>query len=148
VLSHSSTRQRIENTDRTLLRYYGGKSLHEQSHGESFISLAQHRFGDHGLYPLDEPEAALSPARQLLFLKVMNRLVDGISSQFVVATHSPILLAYPDALIYQFGEKGLREIAYEDTEHFQVTRDFLSSRERYFKHLFADVEAPGDEEDE
>jgi predicted ATPase len=114
---------------------YGDRSLHEQSHGESFLALAQHRFGPRGLYILDEPEAALSPTRQLTFLRIVRDLVaDG--SQFVIATHSPIILAYPDALIYHLGGEGLAPIAYHDTEHYQVTRDFLASPERYFKHLF------------
>jgi predicted ATPase len=120
---------------------YGGKSLHEQSHGESFLALAQHRFRGQGLYLLDEPEAALSPARQLAFLAIMRDLLEG-GSQFIVATHSPILLAYPEALIYQLGAHGIRQVAYEDTEHYRITRDFLVSRERYFKHMFAADDTP------
>ena len=119
---------------------YGSKSLHEQSHGESFLALANHRFGGNGLYLLDEPEAALSPSRQLSLLKIINRLVERTGSQFLIATHSPILLAYPGALIYEFGSEGVRKVAYEDTEHYQITKDFLSARERYFKNLFAEDE--------
>ena len=115
---------------------YGGKSLHEQSHGESFLALAQHRFRGNGLYLLDEPEAALSPARQLSFLTIMHELAHGSGSQLIIATHSPILLAYPAARIYHFGPDGIRTVSYEDTEHFQLTRDFLNGRDRYFKHLF------------
>lgn len=115
---------------------YGGVSLHEQSHGESFLALAQHRFGGNGLYILDEPEAALSPQRQLSLLAIIHRLVEHERSQFLIATHSPILLAYPGALIYQLGAEGIREVAYEETEHFTITRDFLNGRERFFKHLF------------
>ena len=114
---------------------YGGVSLHEQSHGESFLALVKHRFRGGGLYILDEPEAALSPQRQLTLLAFMHQLVrDG--AQFIVATHSPILMAYPDALIYQLGPRGIQRVAYEDTEHYQLTRDFLNGRERFFKHLF------------
>jgi predicted ATPase len=122
-----------------IINSYGGKSLHEQSHGESFLALAQHRFGGDGLYLLDEPEAALSPRRQLTFLKIMHDLIETSRSQFIVATHSPILMAYPAARLYQFDENGIRRVEYEETEHFQVTRDFLAGRERFFKHLFADT---------
>jgi predicted ATPase len=105
--------------------YYGGKSLHEQSHGESFFALLDNRFGGNGLYILDEPEAALSPSRQLSMLVRMHELI-GKNSQFIIATHSPILMAYPDALIYQVSARGLDPIAYKDTEHYQVTHDFLN----------------------
>jgi predicted ATPase len=115
---------------------YGGVSLHEQSHGESFLALAMHRFGGDGLYILDEPEAALSPQRQLTLLSIVNNLVEDRASQFVIATHSPILIAYPEALIYRLAPNGIERVAYEDTEHFRITRDFLNSPERYFKTLF------------
>lgn len=113
---------------------YGGVSLHEQSHGESFLALMTERFGGKGLYILDEPEAALSPQRQLAVLSRMHDLVLD-DSQFIVATHSPILMAYPGALIYQCGAHGISEVAYEDTEHFQVTRDFLLNPERTLREL-------------
>jgi predicted ATPase len=116
--------------------YYGGVSLHEQSHGESFLALAKHRFFGNGLYILDEPEAALSPQRQLSLLAIIHTLAETKRSQFLIATHSPILMAYPGALIYQLGPEGIRSVGYEDTEHFQITRDFLNGRERFFKHLF------------
>ncbi len=122
---------------------YGGVSLHEQSHGESFLALATHRFRGHGLYILDEPEAALSPKRQLALLSVIHDLVEARASQFVIATHSPILMAYPHALIYRLGAGSIERVAYEDTEHYTVTRDFLNSPERYFKTLFRRTE--GDE---
>jgi predicted ATPase len=115
---------------------YGGVSLHEQSHGESFIALATHRFRGHGLYILDEPEAALSPQRQLSLLSIINEHVEERASQFVIATHSPILMAYPNARIYRLGSNGIEHVAYEDTEHYRITRDFLNSPERYFKTLF------------
>jgi predicted ATPase len=116
---------------------HGGKSLHEQSHGESFLQLAMERFGDNGLYLMDEPEAALSPQRQLSLLSIIHRLA-ATGAQFVIATHSPILMAYPDALIYQLGAGPIARVAYEETEHFQITRDFLNGRERFFRHLFAE----------
>ena len=119
-----------------IARSYGGVSLHEQSHGESFLALATHRFGGEGLYILDEPEAALSPQRQLALLAIMHDLVEARASQLVIATHSPILMAYPNALIYRLGPGGIERVAYEETEHYTITRDFLSSPERYFKQLF------------
>jgi predicted ATPase len=114
---------------------YGGRSLHEQSHGESFLSLLTERFGGQGIYILDEPEAALSPQRQLAVMSRIHDLVlDG--SQFIIATHSPILMAYPDACIYLFGKEGVSKVAYEDTEHYRVTRDFLVNPERMLRVLF------------
>jgi predicted ATPase len=115
---------------------YGGVSLHEQSHGESFLALATHRFRGHGLYILDEPEAALSPQRQLTLLSIVHELVEHRASQFIIATHSPILMAYPNALIYRLAATGIERVVYEDTEHFRITRDFLASPERFFKRLF------------
>ena len=103
---------------------YGGKSLHQQSHGESFMSLLNERFKGLGLYILDEPEAALSPQRQLTALKRMHELVKQ-RSQFIIATHSPILMAYPGALIYQFSSDGVRQVEYRETEHFKVMREFM-----------------------
>jgi len=127
---------------------YGGRSLHEQSHGESFLALVRNRFGGNGLYILDEPEAALSPTRQLALLSAMYDLVERRNSQFIIATHSPILMAYPEATIYHLDlAGGLRPIAYEQTDHYQITRDFLANRERFFKHLFAAPSAgPGDDD--
>jgi predicted ATPase len=127
---------------------YGGKPLHEQSHGESFLALAQHRFRGHGLYLLDEPEAALSPARQLSLLRIVHRLVEREASQLIVATHSPILLAYPGARIVHFGDQGIARIDYEETEHYRVTRDFLAAPERYFKHLFEEEAEATEAEEE
>ncbi len=120
---------------------YGGVSLHAQSHGEAFMALAVHRFHNQGLYLLDEPEAALSPRRQLALLAVLHDHAARRGSQLVIATHSPILLAYPDAAIYQLSDEGIAPIAYEDTAHFQVTRDFLANRELYLRHLLAEPDA-------
>ncbi len=119
---------------------YGGASLHERSHGESFMALITHRFGPKGLYILDEPEAALSPQRQLALLQAMDRLVRLEDSQFIIATHSPIVLAYPEAQIFALSPDGLEPVAYEQTEHYALTRDFLLNRERYLQRLFAQNE--------
>jgi predicted ATPase len=121
----------------SLIDSYGGVSLHERSHGEGFLALAMHRFGPGGLYVLDEPEAALSPQGQLTLLHRMHELVaDG--SQFVIATHSPILLAYPGALIYELTEEGPAPTSYEDTDHYRLTRAFLDAPERFLRQLFGD----------
>ena len=116
---------------------YGGKSLHAQSHGESFLALFANRF-DQGVFILDEPEAALSPQRQLSFLKIIHDLAAAGRAQFLIATHSPIILAYPGAVLFSLDGDAIEEIAYRDTKHFLITRDFLSSPERFFKHLFAE----------
>jgi predicted ATPase len=121
---------------------YGGKSLHEQSHGESFISLAVERFSGQGLYILDEPEAALSPSRQLALLVRIHDLVQA-QSQFIIATHSPILLAYPGATIYSLDGGSMSQVEYEDTEHFQIAKRFLSDHKRAVSELLA---AAGTEE--
>lgn len=113
---------------------YGGRSLHEQSHGESFLSLFRNRFRKNAVYLLDEPEAALSPARQLNLLSILHQLRS--SAQFVIATHSPILLGFPDARIFSFDEAPIREIAYEDTMHYQLTRRFLENRQAVLRDLF------------
>ncbi len=113
---------------------YGGRSLHEQSHGESFLALMTKRFGGQGLYILDEPEAALSPQRQLTVLSRMHDLILE-NSQFIIATHSPILMAYPEADIYLCGKDGISNIPYAETEHFQVTRDFLADPGRMLRTL-------------
>jgi predicted ATPase len=116
---------------------YGWESLHEKSHGESFLWLIENRFRPNGLYILDEPEAALSPQRQLSALVVMRRLIEA-GCQFVMATHSAILMAYPGALIYRLDGAGMAPVAYEETEHFTVTRGFLLNRESFLKELMRD----------
>lgn len=120
-----------------LIDSYGGVSLHEQSHGESFLALASQRFRGHGLYILAEPEAALSPQRQLSLLVIIHDFVERRGSQLVIASHSPILMAYPGATIYQLGPDGIAPVRYTDTEHYAVTRDFLAAPERYLARLFA-----------
>lgn len=114
---------------------YGGRSLHEQSHGESFLALMMNRFGGNGLYILDEPEAALSPQRQLAALARINDLVNA-NSQFIIATHSPILMAYPDAYIYACSQEGIELTDYYDTEHYRVMRDFVANPKRMLDVLF------------
>lgn len=116
---------------------HGGVSLHEMSHGQSFMALLEHRFRGDGLYILDEPEAALSPNRQLAFLSRIHELV-GQRSQFIIATHSPIILAYPEATIYEFTERGVAQAAYEDLEHVQVTRSFLNRKDVFLETLFSE----------
>jgi predicted ATPase len=118
---------------------YGGKPLHHQSHGESFLSLLNNRLRGQGVYLFDEPEAALSPQRQLSVLTLLHRLVRH-QSQLIIATHSPILLAYPEATIYEFSGEGIRQIAYEDTEHFRITRDFLNRHQRMVEILISEEE--------
>lgn len=130
----------VDETDENGYPSYGGKSLHQQSHGESFFSLFQHRFQGNAIYLLDEPEAALSPTRQLAFLTLLHDLLKEGNVQFIIATHSPILLGYPDARIYHFSEQGVESIAYEQTEHYQVTSYFLQHREKMLAQLFEEEE--------
>jgi len=125
-------------TGTAVLEAHGGRSLHEQSHGESFLALVENRFYANGLYILDEPEAALSPQRQLSFLVSLDHLARGQNCQFIIATHSPIILAYPQAIIYALGPDGPTKVAYEDTEHYALTRDFLLNRDRYLRRLLTE----------
>ncbi|MCR8995045.1 AAA family ATPase [Brevibacillus sp. 7WMA2] len=115
---------------------YGGRSLHAQSHGESFLSLFRNRFGHKAIYLLDEPEAALSPARQLSLLRLMKDLER--SAQFIIATHSPILLAFPGAQIYNFDQSPIATTSYEQTLHYQITKRFLENKEAMLAELFRD----------
>jgi predicted ATPase len=118
---------------------YGPVSYHNQSHGEAFLNLFINRLRGDGLYIFDEPEAALSPQRQLAFLTAMHELIEA-ESQFIIATHSPIIMAYPDALIYEFSESGVRTIRYHDTEHYRITRAFLNRPEQMLRELFKEDE--------
>ena len=118
------------------LKRYGGRRLHEQSHGESFLALFANRF-DRGIYVLDEPEAALSPRRQLELLQRIHRLIlDG--SQFVIATHSPMLMAYPGALIYTLSKQGITRTSYRETDHYRLTRQFLEEPEATLDEALSD----------
>ena len=125
---------------------YGDRALHEQSHGESFFSLLTNRLYGDGLYIFDEPEAALSPMRQMSMLVLMKGLVDN-GAQFIIATHSPILLAYPDAIIYEMTEAGMKRVAYTETEHYQVTRDFLNRPDKMLGLLFDELPLRNDRVD-
>ncbi|MBT2292026.1 AAA family ATPase [Paenibacillus albidus] len=117
---------------------YGGKSLHEQSHGESFFAAFVHRFGGRGLYILDEPEAALSPVRQMSLLVRMHELVLQ-HSQFIIATHSPILMSYPGAEIFLLEGEAMRSVDLEETEHFSVTKAFMNDRKGMLHELLGDT---------
>ena len=121
-----------------IINSYGFRSLHEQSHGESFFAVIMNRFGGHGFYVLDEPEAALSPTRLLAMLSRIHQLV-GKRSQFVIATHSPILMAYPNAWIYQIGPKGLTRVCREETEHYAVAKRFLNDPHEQIRRLLEQV---------
>jgi predicted ATPase len=114
---------------------YGGKSLHNQSHGESFMSLIVNRFGGNGLYILDEPEAALSPSTQFALLYQIHKLVKH-NSQFIIATHSPILLAYPDSDIFVLNDDDIKLTPYQETEHYTLTKQFLDNPQKMLKYLF------------
>lgn len=126
-----------------LIDSYGGRSLHEQSHGESFLALVMERFGGNGLYLLDEPEAALSPQRQLAVLSRIHDLVRD-QSQFVIATHSPILMAYPDAYIYSLSGSTIDRVDYYDTEHYRVMHGFLVNPKRMLDVLLDREESEDD----
>ncbi len=119
------------------LRAYGGISLHQQSHGESFLALMLNRFGSDGFYLLDEPEAALSAQNCLTCLARIDALVRQ-GSQFVIATHSPLILAYPDSTIYACGEDGIEAIDYEDADLVRLTRAFLDGKDRFLHELLGD----------
>jgi len=113
---------------------YGGKSLHEQSHGESFFALLMHRLRGNGMYMFDEPEAALSPSRLLTLLVRMDDLVKQ-NSQFIIATHSPILMAYPHAEIFEIKNGKLKKTIYEETEHYKITRYFMNNPKKMIEDL-------------
>jgi len=137
VATHINALDREPSFSPPIIDSYGGTSLHKQSHGESFMSLLLHRFGGEGLYILDEPEAALSPQRQMAFLTRMHDLVQQ-GSQFIIATHSPILMAYPDAWIYELQDSGPMRVDWENVEHVDTTRQFLKHPESYLRVLLED----------
>ena len=121
-----------------LMEAYGGP-LHEKSHGESFFALLNERLGRDGLYLFDEPEAALSPMRQMAMLTSMHRLTRE-GSQLIIATHSPILMAYPDSTIYLLDVEGIRQVSYEETDHYRITRDFLNRYPALLRMLLEESE--------
>ncbi|RUT31681.1 AAA family ATPase [Paenibacillus zeisoli] len=118
-----------------IINSYGGKSLHEQSHGESFFAAFLHRFGGRGLYMLDEPEAALSPLRQMAMLSRIHELVQR-NSQFIISTHSPILMAYPDSIIYNLTTEGMEVTTLEETDHYIIMKEFLNHKDKMLRELF------------
>lgn len=125
--------------DPPIIEGYGGVSLHKQSHGESFLSIVQNRFFGNGLYILDEPEAALSPMKLLTLLSEINSLVKR-NSQFIIATHSPILMAFPNAQILEFSQDGIKNTTYKETEHYKITKRFLDDPERLLYYIFKNSE--------
>lgn len=117
------------------LKYsYGGVSLHEQSHGKSFMALVENRFGGNGLYILDEPEAVLSPMRLMRLMCYMQQLVNN-NSQFIISTHSPILMTFPNAEILEICDAGINSVDYKDTEHFLITKRFMDAPEKMIENL-------------
>jgi len=122
-------------TDPEVLNYFGGKSLMIQSHGQSLMSFFNARFKIKGLYLLDEPETALSPGKQIELLKLLKDMSQAGHAQFIIATHSPILLACPGAAIYRFDKAPLEQVEYEETEHFQVYKSFMMDPSRYLKEI-------------
>lgn len=126
----------VATRDLRVLDAYGGKSLHKQSHGEAFLALFHNHF-EKGIYILDEPESALSPQRQLSLLSIIHALEKTGKAQFIISTHSPILLSYPGATIYSL-DHNLEPINYKDTEHYQITKNFLNTPDLFFRHLFND----------
>ena len=137
VASHIDELDRSTMMGPPIIQSYGGVSLHEQSHGESFLALAEERFGGHGLYLLDEPEAALSPMRQMRLLCRIDQLVKQ-DSQFIISTHSPILMTFPGAQVLQIDQSGIREVPYWETEAFQLTRRFLNDPAHMLELLLQD----------
>lgn len=123
--------------DPRVIESYGGVSLHNQSHGESFLSIVQNRFFGNGLYILDEPEAALSPMRLLTLMAEIDALVKN-NSQFIIATHSPILITFPNAEILEFSQDGIKNVLYTETEHYQVTKRFLENPEKMLHYLLGE----------
>ena len=119
---------------------YGGKSLNHQSHGEAFLSLFNNKFSK-GIFILDEPEAALSPQRQLSLLRIIHDLTQKNDAQFIIATHSPMLMAFPNATLFVIEDGEMRKEDYKNTMHFQLTKRFLDSPEQYLRRLFNDDEA-------
>lgn len=129
----------LENIADGVLQYYGDRSLHQQSHGESFLALMEHRLFGNGLYIFDEPESALSPSRQLYLLCRMQQLV-ARGSQFIISTHSPIVMAYPDADIYEITPDGLQHTELEQTSHYMLMKRFVLDRASILRQLGLEAE--------
>lgn len=134
LASNIDEMDKLPSFDPPVIDGYGGVSLHKQSHGESFLSLIQNRFGGNGLYILDEPEAALSPTRLLTLISEIDRLVNN-NSQLIIATHSPILMAYPKAEIIELSLDAITKKKYFETEHYKITKQFLDDPDRILHYL-------------
>lgn len=134
LASNIDEMDKLPSFDPRVIESYGGVSLHKQSHGESFLSLIQNRLFGNGLYIFDEPEAALSPMRLLTLIAEIDRLVQN-NSQIIIATHSPILMACPNAEIIELSKDGINKVDYFETEHYKVTKQFLDNPERMIKYL-------------
>jgi predicted ATPase len=119
--------------DPGILAYFGGKSLLSQSHGESFLSFFESRYKIKGLYLLDEPETALSPKSQLKLLRILNKNTRSGAAQFIIATHSPILMSCPGAQVYSFDTVPLTPTTYEETDHYRIYKDFMANPCKYLK---------------
>ena len=117
-----------------IISSYGGVSLHKQSHGESFMALVENRFYGNGLYILDEPEAALSPMRQMRLMYLIKEL-EKKNSQFIISTHSPILMTYPGAEVLEISDEGIKSVDYKETEHYLITKRFMDAPEKIIKEL-------------
>ena len=137
VATNIDDMDKLPSFDAPIISGYGGVSLHNQSHGESFLSIVQNRFFGNGLYILDEPEAALSPMRLLTLMAEMDSLVKK-DSQFIIATHSPILMTFPNAQILEFSQNGIESVNYRDTEHFRISKNFLDNPEKMLHYLLND----------
>ncbi|MBQ7880489.1 MAG: AAA family ATPase, partial [Clostridia bacterium] len=116
---------------------YGGVSLHKQSHGESFLAVVENGFSANGLYILDEPEAALSPNGIMRLISNIHNLVKQ-GSQFIISTHSPMLMAYPDAEIYEITKDDIQSVEYKQTNHYVITRQFLENPQKMLNYLLDD----------
>ena len=134
VASNIEEMDKLPGTGR-LIDSYGGVSLHEQSHGESFLSVIQNRFFGNGLYILDEPEAALSPTGIMSMMITMNELLKK-NSQFIISTHSPILMTFPNSVIYELARDEIKNVTYKETEHYIVTKQFLDCPEKMYHRIF------------
>jgi predicted ATPase len=133
----ASTLDELDESSGQILQFYGGQSLHTRSHGETFFTLLEHKFQRNGLFLLDEPEAALSPQRQLSFLILIHDTLRTYKdAQFLISTHSPVLLGYPGAQIFSFDDGHLHEIDYEDTAPLQIVRRFVNDRDSFVQELF------------
>ncbi|HKR27351.1 MAG TPA: AAA family ATPase, partial [Acidobacteriaceae bacterium] len=139
VASHIDQLDKEESFGPPINSYYGGISLHNRSHGETFLTVMEHKMRRNGLFLLDEPEAALSPQRQLAFLALIHEVVKrNKDAQFIISTHSPLLLGFPGAQIFSFDEGQVREVPYEETPPYVIVRGFVNGREKFLKELLAE----------